>query len=257
MMSAPAFENERQMQSVLSGFHRFLSTCVKTTEGNAEAPDILLMCSTVQHKPALKYFGQSKVEDDATRVAKAHVQKRVLFKEADGTETWPAKVPISEQKISTNQQTEETKGSIYLPIIPIYGQRTIATQHPEVTGDSMMRHSVQLHIDVLSQFHTHPHDITGGADLTPKSTLNDMYLTYNNSSTGGKTLPKLKSHASKMIPGLDLPVTPEINGGIELGTSDTSPTDLMSTYCTYNSFSDELDNCDTTPRPDHLLAYAF
>lgn len=222
-MSAPAFENERQ-KSVLSRF---------------------------------QHFGQSKVEDDATRVVKAHVQTRVRFKEADGTETWPAKVPISEQKMTTNQKTEETKGRMYLPIIPIDGQRTIATQHPEVTGDSMMRHSVQLHIDVLSQFDSHPHNITGGSDLTPKSTLNDMYMTYNNSSTGGKTLPKLKSHASKVIPDLELPVTPEINGGIELGTSDISPTDLMLTYCTYNSLSDEVDNCDTTPRPIHLLAYAF
>jgi len=254
-MSAPAFENEGRVQSTLSGYHRFLATCVKTTEGNAEAPDILLMCSTVQHKQALKYFGQSKVEDGATRVAKANVQKRVRFKEADGTETWPAQVPISEQKITTNQQTEETKGPMYLPIIPIGGQKTITSQHPEVTRDSMMRHSAQLHIDVSSEFHTHPHDIIGGSDLTPKSTLNDMYMTYNNSSTGGKTVPK--SHASKMIPDLELPVTPEINGGIEMGTFDTSSTDLMLTYCTYNSFSDELDNCDTTPRPDHLLAYTF
>merc|ERR1719310_2632096 len=105
-----------------------------------------------------------------------------------------------------------------------------------------MRHSAQLHIDALSQFHTHPWDIAGGSDLTPRSTLNDMYMTCSNSSTGGKTLPK--SHASKMIPDLELPVTPEINGGIELGTSDISPTDLMLTYCTCNSFSDELDNCD-------------
>jgi hypothetical protein len=253
-MSAAASENEMQMQSALLASHHFSATPMKTTQGKEEAPNFLLRRATVQHTSDLEYFGQSKVEDAAHGV-KANVQKRVRFKEADGSETWPAQVVIREQKTTTNQQSEETKDCVQLPIC---GHKTIANQQPEGIEDhNMLRHRQHVRIDESSRFSTQHDDIAEGSELTPRSTLNDMHMMHSNLAPAGQTLPKTTSPASSMTPALQLPVTgdtPKIIRSVELNMADISPPDRM---LTRNFLNDELDNGDATPLPGHIITFSF
>jgi len=273
-MATAAPEIEMQMQSALFDLRRFLATCVKTTQGKEEVSGFLLRRSAAQHTSGLKYFGQSKVEDAATGVAKVNVKKRVRFREPNGTESWPAQFPIGEQTTIVNQQLGMH--------IPICLQKAITMQPTEGTEESMptegteecmSRHRQQLPIEALNQLGTQLHDVAGAGDLTPRSTLNDMHMMYKDSSSACRALPKSALPASKRLtPDLKHLVTPEIIGGGESGMSVTTMPDHMLTsdaidngdttplpehLLTYTFESDELDDCDITPLPDHILAYRF
>lgn len=264
-MATAAPEIEMQMQSAVFDLHRFLATCVKTTQGKEEVSDFLLRRSAAQHTSGLKYFGQSKVEDAAREVAKVNVQKRVRFREPNGTESWPAQFPIGEQTRIVNQQVGMH--------IPICSRKAITMQPTEGTEECMPRHRQQLPIEALDQFGTQLHEVAGAGDLTPRSTLNDMHMTYKDSSSACRALPKLALPIStRLTPDLKPLVTPEIIGGCASSMSDITIPDHMLTsdaivnsdstplpepLLTYTFLSDELDDCDTTPLPDHILAYRF
>lgn len=264
-MATAAPEIEMQMQSALFDLRRFLATCVKTTQGKEEASGFLLTRSAAQHTSGLKYFGQSKVEDAATGVAKVNVQKRVRFREPNGTESWPAQFPIGEQTTIVNQQLGMH--------IPICLQKAITMQPTECTEECMSRHQQQLPNEALNQLGTQLHDVAGAGDLTPRSTLNDMHMMYKDSSSACRALPKSALPAStRLTPDLKHLVTPEMIGGCESSMSVITAPDHMLTgdaidngdttpqpehLLTYTFESDELDDCDITPLPDHILAYRF
>jgi hypothetical protein len=241
-MASTAFEIEMQMQPVVSELHRFLASCVKTTEGEKEAPSFMLVRSAAPHKSGLKYFGQSKVEDVAVEVGKVNVQKRVRFKEPETSGNRLPQIPHRQNKAPDLQA--EAKDQMSQMRIAISGQTTIANQQIEETDNHMPRHRQQLRIDILSQLRTQYDDLAEGGQTTPRITHDDMYKT---SSPACPSLPS-SSGDSKPSPDIETSTTSE-NGA----SSIAAPEQML----TYPFMSDELHGGDCTPPPSHMLAYTF
>lgn len=122
------------------------------------------------------------------------------------------------QKASTNQQTEETEDRMQLPTCR---QETIANHQTQETEGHTAKLKHQLRIDVLSRRSSQHHDVAEGGEMTPRSKLNDMYKNVRSElSTSNIKLPPPGSSTDKLI-------------------------------------SDELDDGDTTPLPNHILAYSW